>query len=76
MDKLDEYHYMTLLAANWSAGHILHPINYAPRIIIDSVRDLFDLLDDQTLSLRPIAQKIGCGEDSDQLPIRDTIIII
>lgn len=74
MDSLDNYHYLMLLNAN-SVHRAPHPINMVgARYLSQSLREIFTTVDDGALSLKTVAQRVGCGHDNDDE--EDNLIII
>lgn len=65
MDKLDEYHNILLLAANFTpavTGRPMHIINFT-KMKLGTLQLLFDTLDDDTRSLTTTARIVGASAD-------------
>lgn len=67
MDELEEYHKLTLLAANFVAkgtARPMHIINNAKALLADlgALGKIFEPLDDDSVSLIPHARAVGAAQ--------------
>lgn len=83
MDELIEYHKLILLASNLMATRTgqstmsrpSHPINHT-KMIIGNLKNLFEKLDDTSLSLIPNAQMVGAAQDRHGMEKAPLLIVV